>query len=1043
MSQRTFARVRSLAALFVLSCLGSIALGQPVINGVASRMSHAGTVFDLPLPQTSPYGVECRNVTTGMTLVISFDRTVNSGTAAVFAGTATMGTTTFANNEMAVTLTGVGNPTIITLRLTNVQDTTNAPGGILATADVSFRVLMGDCNETGNVNTGDINYVKFFNGKPLDYGNFRADLNLSGNINTGDIAFVQSQNGKAAGVGSAPNTAPVISNIPDQITPAGTPTAPVAFTVSDAESPATNLQVTAASSDQTIVPTANITIGGTGTNRTITITPAAAQTGVSTITVTVSDGLATAVDTFVVTAGTPQKLYLANLAPQTSSIVTSAAGSATLTVNGAETQAVLRISYSGLTSAKTNMHIHGPADPGQDAGILFDIDAATPQADGSFIYTFVPIGGGAISVADIVTAIRSGRTYLNVHTVNYPNGEIRGHFNLAAGSINFTAPAAPPPIAAADMELTAEPQATRNAVRFLTQASFGATNGNGTANTDVAYLKTKGYSAWIDEQIALPATSMLTIHSARIKDGVNVYGLDGNNVNEIWWNLALQSNDQLRQRVALAYSELFVVSRSDGNIDGDPLALSSYHDMLANDAFVNFRKIIEDVTLHPIMGQFLSMKGNVKQATANSPKPNENYAREILQLFAVGLNNLQPDGTLKLDNAGLPIPTYDQNTIENFARIFTGWNTNSTTDYFDYWDTATSTVKTGTSGIGTRNIRPMVPTAGNHDFLSKTLLLGSPIPIGGIVIARSSSTANANLDLKEALDNIYNHPNIGPFIARRMIQRLVTSNPSPGYIYRVASIFNDDNSGTATARGNMGAVIKAVLTDYEARTAALATTQGFGKVKEPLLRISQAIRAHHPYSNGPQVPAGSGGPKPAYWRLASSDTYLAQTPYNALTVFNFFNPDYNIIETLTNSGNANETYTVPVNAPEMQINTENTAVYVTRMLRTGIIEGPASVAVSGTAGKGFETGTGTTDVRIDLSYEAGLAFTGVSPDTHSAACDRLLDYLNNVLLAGQITQAHRDLIKNYLISKPVTDPTQRARIAIYLITASPQFNSQK
>ncbi len=429
MACRTAAAVRALS-LFIAAVCASGALGQPVVQSVVSRMSHGGTIFDIPLPQTGAGGIECRTVSIGMNVVVSFDKPVTGGAATVATGTATVGAINFTGGVMSIPLMGITNAQAITLTLTNVTDNL---GGVLASTPIFFRVLEGDINGNGGVTVGDVNFAKFLLSGGINYSNYRADINLTGTINVSDVNYVKSRVNTSVPGGPAVNTPPTISNISDQSTPGGTATTPVVFTVGDAESAATALYVSATASDTTLIPNANISITGVGASRTISITPAKDAnnqplTGTATITVTVNDGVITTNDTFLLTVGSPQKLYVASLRPEDDATITPGSGSATLLVDAAETQAVLRFSYSNLTTNKTGQHIHGPADPGQTANILFDIDVATPQADGSYLWVFQQTG--ATSVQDIRDAFHAGRLYLNIHSAKYPNGEIRGHFNF-------------------------------------------------------------------------------------------------------------------------------------------------------------------------------------------------------------------------------------------------------------------------------------------------------------------------------------------------------------------------------------------------------------------------------------------------------------------------------------------------------------------------------------------------------------------------------------------------------------------------------------
>jgi uncharacterized protein (DUF1800 family) len=977
MPQPRLTRARFLYSVITILLVAPVAaLAQPAVTSVLSRMSHGALNFDLPLPQSGPGGIECRSLANGLTVVVSFDRTVTAGTAAVSAGAATVnGQPTFSGQTMHIPLTGVANAQQVTLTLTDVADNL---GGTLASATVSFRVLEGDVNANGAVSVADLNLAKARMGQPVNYGSYRADVTADGAVSINDVNLVKARVNTTVTGGPTPNSPPTITDITNQATAAGAAMSPVQFTVGDAESGPENLYVSATCSNLTLVPQNSITVGGAGAARNLSLTPSATQVGIATISVSVSDGLATTIDTFQIAVSGPEKLYLTTLRPENPSVLTPASGTAILLVNGTETAATLRVTYSNLTTNRVAWHIHGPADPGENGGILFDIDTAAQAQDGSYAWTFTPVGGG-IGVPEIVAAIKAGRTYLNIHTAKFPAGEIRGHFQLAAGSQTFTPPPPPPP-------LPTDPPTDQDAARLLIQATFGPTS------DDIEMVKTMGYDAWLEQQFAQPTTPMLDIVKARVAEQVSpANALSGQRITDAWWRIALTGNDQLRQRVAMAYSEIFVVSKVEESIDGQPAGLCSYHDMLANRAFDNFRDLLRDVTLHPVMGQYLNMRGNRKPVSPNFTPPNENYAREVQQLFSVGLNLLHPDGTLKLGADGLPIPTYSQDTIESFAHVFTGWDLNQTAVVIPYWD--------GTQMLNNNSlyINPMVVTASRHSNNAKTLL-NYPGAKYQIPANASQTAASSNAELEFALDNIFNHPNVGPFIARRLIQRLVCSNPSPGYVYRVAQVFNDNGSGV---RGDMKAVVKTLLTDYEARTTDTLGNLGWGKLKEPILRVSQVVRALHPSSNA-ATPV---------WRLPQMDADMGQTVYRSPTVFNFFEPDYVYPGTIAQAG---------LSSPEFQIVTENTTILTANVMKRGIVDN----AVFGPSG-------GVSDVRINLATEAALAPTP----------DALLDHLNRILMAGQMPQNMRDRIKTYMLT--TADNARRARGAVYLIATSPQFATQK
>ncbi|HYE21810.1 MAG TPA: DUF1800 family protein [Tepidisphaeraceae bacterium] len=1069
------------AVLALAIFAAATASAQPVFVSAVSRATHGAASFDFPLPQTGTGGIECRLPST-LTLVVNFDRPLQGTplpTAAVIAGTATVGTVAVSGNSVLVPLTGVADAQAVTIRVQNITDTN---GQTLAAQNVFFRVLAGDVNGNGALTASDVNVTKFrstIDGGAVNYGSYRCDINCNGLITASDVNVIKARTATAATVagGGSINTAPTVTPIANQSTPAGSPSITAPFTVGDAQTPVANLFVDATSSDQVIMPDANISVGGTGASRSINCTPPATAAGIVTITVTVSDGLTTASTSFTVTITGAEKLYTTTLRPENAGVATSGNGSATLTLSGDRSYATLRLTYANLTGPKTAAHIH-LGDPGTSVpnNIVYDIDAATPQADGSFRWDIVQ--AGAYTVQNILDAFDAGRLYVNIHTTNYGGGELRGHFGLATGSQTFTPPPAAPAIDLSTANIT-----DADAARFLTQATFGL-QADGSmqfnpstgrfdsatpSNHTIARVKAVGYDAWLTQQVNATQTSLRAELLARAQDAALAYTIDGNKVTETWWRIALTSDDQLRQRVAMALSEIFVVSRVDEAIDNQIIGLASYHDMLAGHAFGNFRTLLKDVTLHPIMGQYLNMRGNVRQTSASAPLPNENYAREILQLFSVGVNDLWLDGTLKLGTNGLPVPTYTQTNIEQFAKLFTGWRENPVDVVFPGYDSALVPPAVRADYYKSDYVNPMVVThttstsggnpisdGRNHDFTLKTLLQGSPVfkTIGATspVPTGSAAATKANQELDQGLDNIFRHPNVAPFIARRLIQRLVTSSPSPGYIYRVSQVFENDGSGSATSRGNLGAVVRAILLDYEARSATNATTQGYGKVKEPLVRTAQVIRALHPYSTG--VATGYTGTTFPYWRMQGTTTDFGQTPYAALTVFNFFMPDVSVPLLLKNSPsspNPNETYTVSVNAPEMDIITENSSIYIPRMYKKGIIDAPLTV---GAAGSGFNTqGSSTTDVRVDMTPEEALCPGTTSAVVTIADFDPLLNHLNKTLMAGRMPAEMKLQIATYLKNNIATGgspaPTvtqvkqRRTRVAVYLVVTSPFFAVQR
>jgi len=522
----------------------------------------------------------------------------------------------------------------------------------------------------------------------------------------------------------------------------------------------------------------------------------------------------------------PGTLYSANLLALPG-VVSDGVGSATLRINAAATQATLNFSITNMVGTPTGKAVNSDpylSDPGE---LIYDIAAAKPQANGSYLWNIK--AAGPLAAADILEIINEGKAAIVIQSTAFPNGEIGGHFILANGSQSFTAPPAPP----AWTDDSASPGA---AVRFLSQATFGA------STNDIAAVASLGYTGWLANQFSLPVTHHLP------------YVLSNANANptapyqsyltfNAWWMRSITAPDQLRQRVAFALSEIFVISEN-GTLLNHADALSSYYDMLLDNAFGNFRSLLKAVTLHPAMGLYLSMLGNNEGSLITGLHPNENYAREVQQLFSVGLNRLWPDGTLILNSQDNLVPTYGQNEIMGFAQVFTGWN---------YYQTNQANGRLPSNWYPPYNgTNPMVLVPTHHELGSKLLLDNVMIPPAwGSQTVPSTSTNDAYClqDLDFAINSIFSNQNVAPFICRELIQRLVTSNPSRDYLYRVAQVFNNDGTGV---RGNLQAVVEAILLDYEARSTNMIYQPAYGKQREPLIRVTSLARAF------PSPPALSG-----------------------------------------------------------------------------------------------------------------------------------------------------------------------------------------
>lgn len=517
------------------------------------------------------------------------------------------------------------------------------------------------------------------------------------------------------------------------------------------------------------------------------------------------------------------------------------------------------------------------------------------------------------------------------------------------------------------------------AFRFLEQATFGPTQ----ADIDrlVALAKTSDpYEKWIDEQMALSPSLLLPILQAKHASGILKPKPLNEARQEAWLRTAVVGPDQLRQRVAFALSEIMVVSQR-GSLFEMPLALASYYDLLTRNAFGNFRRLMEEVTLHPAMGKYLTMLGNKKPDAALNIRPDENYARELLQLFTIGLVQLNPDGSVQTDSFGTPIATYDQAVVEGFANVFTGWNYAKANSFA----TAQRSVATQTM--------PMKPYAEQHSLLSKHLLtypgaMQTDLPPG----------QTATQDLTVALDNVFNHPNVAPFIALQLIQRLVTSNPSPAYVTRVASVFEDDGSGR---RGELAAIVRAILLDPEARRNLETASDVAGKVKEPLLRLIQLWRAYDARA------------KSGFYSFVDADLKFGQGHLLSPSVFNFFGPEY------APQGEITDNRLV---APEMQIANESFNTLITNYFYTQIFSQNSTV-----------TGLVAKKIVINITPEVSVAS---NPDT-------LVARLAEKLLGSRISPDLANEARAAVLRWPVASPGKRVAEAMFIIVTSPQFAVQR
>jgi uncharacterized protein (DUF1800 family) len=500
------------------------------------------------------------------------------------------------------------------------------------------------------------------------------------------------------------------------------------------------------------------------------------------------------------------------------------------------------------------------------------------------------------------------------------------------------------------------------ASRFLGQATLGTTR------AEITAVQSSGYAAWIDAQFATPRAT--THWDWLVSQGFNAPANEftQNGFNQTIWRQLIASNDQLRQRVGLALFEMLVIGIDGLNTSWTAFATAAYYDILLDNAFGNYRDILEKVSTNTAMGTYLTFLGNRKANATTGAQPDENYARELMQLFTLGLYKLEQDGTLQM-SGGQPVETYVPADVSGLARVFTGWT-------FDSSDTS----------IPDRYRRPMVQVAGNHETGIKAFL-GTTIPAG----------TNGADSLRLALDTIFAHPNVPPFVSKQLIQRLVTSNPSQNFVRRVADAFANNGSGV---RGDMKAVIKAILTDPEARSAKTFADPNFGKLREPVIRLANWARTF-----GVTSPSEAWG----FGDTSSTSNRLGQSVGHSPSVFNFFRPGYSPPNTAISEAG--------LVAPEFQITTEPTVVAYLNYMQSLI-----------------QNGAG----------DAKANYTDIL--TKAADSQAMLDEINLVLAGNQLSAATLATIKTAVDSisaTTTTGPANRVYTAILLTMASPEYIVQK
>ncbi len=583
-----------------------------------------------------------------------------------------------------------------------------------------------------------------------------------------------------------------------------------------------------------------------------------------------------------------RRLFYAPLRPEPG-VTTVASGIVTVQLEGDNDAGLIALNWSGLTSTQTAAHVHiknpvtGPPIESLPLG-MFD-DHVWEIRAAQFLTTDQMV----------LDALLDGALYVNVHSTDYPAGEIRGDVYPIDGSTTFTPPPDPSPVAA----LTGD-DLRHDLVRFLNQATFGATPSS-LANLEARVQANGGdriaaMSAWIDEQmdpVLTPSASLYAFTEASRKLYGRTVESTGRDKRSAWWTFARYGVDQLRQRVGFALSEILVVSDANNDVSNYSVGAADYQDRLNAGAFGPYEAILGQVSRHPIMGTYLSHLKNrrtIYDSEGNvTSSPDENYAREIMQLFSIGLVNLHPDGSLLLTESGLPRPTYDNDVIKEVAKVFTGLSFGAYQDVEDGPVVANDNFWLGGGYYSPRyRWRTLMKMFDDqHEGGSKTIFDGIVIP---------PSDGETEIDLLH--DALMAHPSTAPFISRRLIQRLVTSNPSPGYIYRVSTAFADGGA-------DLGAAVRAILLDPEARDISRRFERGFGKQKEPAIRFLHMLRLTDSFTNMPldlltdhAYPSEERAklpPETAITRMnwhTNGNDHFGQRPLGARSVFNFFTPDY-------------------------------------------------------------------------------------------------------------------------------------------------------
>ena len=538
------------------------------------------------------------------------------------------------------------------------------------------------------------------------------------------------------------------------------------------------------------------------------------------------------------------------------------------------------------------------------------------------------------------------------------------------------------------------------AARFLSQAGFG---GN---MTDIDVINNVGYEQWIDDQVAIPASDYLTelediwtiIFDAQVAYGVpadDIFGPYHPHFSYTWFEHLMTEDDQFRQKISYVLSQIFVISINSDLRDW-AYALASYYDVLQTNGLGNYKDLLTDVSLHPAMGYYLSHFENPKTDAPNNVHPDENYAREIMQLFSIGLYELNLDGSYILDSQGDPIPTYNNDDIKELAKVFTGLGAGGIQDWVDW----TGGVPVWNLGIyATDRTVPMAMYDAEHEPGAKVLFDESyNFPNGHTIPAGQTGME----DIEEAIDVIFNHPNVGPFMAKRIIQRMVKSNPTPAYIERAATVFNNNGSGV---RGDMLAFIKAILLDPEARNCDALELNNPGRMREPIMRLTSLLKA---------LPLTNVGGN--FWEAGVQfNNDMSQQVLASPTVFNYYLPNYEPNGDIGDAG---------LVAPEFQIfNTQTSIGYINQVHNWTIWD---YILYDWEDNEIF----GENGVNLENAYlENTITNDGI---------EKFLNEIDITIGLGQISDDTRDLIRQAAMDLN-WEPVHDALLMLYILMISPDY----